>query len=67
MVNGQLNWMASFLWNIADDVLGGHYVRGKTKSHSHDTSTIYSACEHLKKSALISGETEGLLEEILIS
>ncbi len=27
--NGQLNWIAGFIWNIADDVLRDHYVRGK--------------------------------------
>jgi type I restriction enzyme M protein len=29
MENGQLNWIASFIWNIADDVLRDIYVRGK--------------------------------------
>ncbi len=27
--NGQLKWIANFIWNIADDVLRGVYVRGK--------------------------------------
>jgi len=27
--NGQLNWIANFIWNIADDVLRDVYVRGK--------------------------------------
>src|SRR5213080_4685998 len=27
--NGQLNWIAGFIWNIADDVLRDVYVRGK--------------------------------------
>src|SRR5947207_10984098 len=26
---GQLNWIANFIWNIADDVLRDVYVRGK--------------------------------------
>src|ERR1700745_1607154 len=29
MDTGQLNWVASFIWNIADDVLRDVYVRGK--------------------------------------
>ena len=29
MENGQLNWIANFIWNIADDVLRDVYVRGK--------------------------------------
>jgi type I restriction enzyme M protein len=29
MDNGQLRWIANFIWNIADDVLRGIYVRGK--------------------------------------
>jgi type I restriction enzyme M protein len=27
--SGQLKWIANFIWNIADDVLRGVYVRGK--------------------------------------
>jgi type I restriction enzyme M protein len=27
--NGDLNWIANFLWGIADDVLRDLYVRGK--------------------------------------
>src|SRR2546426_728032 len=29
MSNGDLNWIANFIWGIADDVLGDLYVRGK--------------------------------------
>jgi len=29
MPNGSINWIASFIWNIADDVLRDVYVRGK--------------------------------------
>lgn len=29
MDNGQLRWIVNFIWNIADDVLRGVYVRGK--------------------------------------
>lgn len=29
MDNGQLTWIANFIWNIADDVLRDVYVRGK--------------------------------------
>ena len=29
MENGQLNWIANFIWGIADDVLRDHYKRGK--------------------------------------
>ncbi len=29
MLNGQLNWIANFIWGIADDVLRDIYVRGK--------------------------------------
>src|SRR5437879_4367409 len=29
MANGQLNWIANFIWGIADDVLRDLYVRGK--------------------------------------
>ena len=29
MPNGNVNWIAGFIWNIADDVLRDVYVRGK--------------------------------------
>ena len=29
MEQGQLNWIAKFIWGIADDVLRDLYVRGK--------------------------------------
>jgi type I restriction enzyme M protein len=29
MEQGQLNWVANFIWGIADDVLRDLYVRGK--------------------------------------
>src|SRR3989449_8246521 len=29
MEHGQLNWIANFIWGIADDVLRDLYVRGK--------------------------------------
>src|SRR5205809_5436590 len=29
MQQGQLNWIANFIWGIADDVLRDHSVRGK--------------------------------------
>src|SRR5213079_3061211 len=29
MTNGDLNWIANFIWGIADDVLRDLYVRGK--------------------------------------
>jgi len=29
MANGNLNWIANFIWGIADDVLRDVYVRGK--------------------------------------
>ncbi len=29
MENGQLNWVANFIWGIADDVMRDLYVRGK--------------------------------------
>src|SRR4029450_85290 len=29
MAQGQLNWIANFIWGIADDVLRDLYVRGK--------------------------------------
>ena len=29
MANGDLNWIANFIWGIADDVLRDLYVRGK--------------------------------------
>jgi type I restriction enzyme M protein len=29
MSNGNLNWIANFIWGIADDVLRDVYVRGK--------------------------------------
>ena len=29
MSNGDINWIAGFIWNIADDVLRDVYVRGK--------------------------------------
>lgn len=32
MEQGQLNWIANFIWDIADDVLRDLYVRGKYPS-----------------------------------
>jgi type I restriction enzyme M protein len=29
MANGDLNWIANYIWGIADDVLRDLYVRGK--------------------------------------
>lgn len=29
MSNGNLSWIANFIWGIADDVLRDVYVRGK--------------------------------------
>ena len=29
MDHGQLNWIANFIWGIADDVLRDVYVRGQ--------------------------------------
>ena len=29
MANGDLNWIANFIWGIADDILRDVYVRGK--------------------------------------
>jgi hypothetical protein len=29
MSNGDLNWIANYIWGIADDVLRDVYVRGK--------------------------------------
>ena len=29
MTNGDLNWIANYIWGIADDVLRDLYVRGK--------------------------------------
>ena len=29
MSNGDLNWIANYIWGIADDVLRDLYVRGK--------------------------------------
>jgi type I restriction enzyme M protein len=29
VMNGELNWIANFIWGIADDVLRDLYVRGK--------------------------------------
>ena len=29
MANGDLNWVANYIWGIADDVLRDLYVRGK--------------------------------------
>jgi type I restriction enzyme M protein len=29
MEQGRLNWLANFIWGIADDVLRDLYVRGK--------------------------------------
>ena len=31
MSNGDLNWIANYIWGIADDVLRDLYVRGKVK------------------------------------
>ena len=30
MEQGQLSWIANFIWGIADDVLRDLYARGKT-------------------------------------
>ena len=29
--NGNLNWIANFIWSIADDILRDLYVRGKDR------------------------------------
>ena len=29
MQHGELNWIANYIWSIADDVLRDLYVRGK--------------------------------------
>ena len=34
MPNGDLNWIANFIWGIADDVLRDVYVRGKYRDAS---------------------------------
>jgi hypothetical protein len=31
-VNGDFNWIANFIWGIADDVLRDLYVRGKYRA-----------------------------------
>ena len=35
MEQGQLNWVANFIWGIADDVLRDLYVRGKYRDVSY--------------------------------
>jgi len=32
--NGNLNWIANFIWGIADDVLRDVYVRGKYRDYA---------------------------------
>ena len=49
MEQGQLNWIANFIWGIADDVLRDLYVRGKYRD-------VILGQEK---------ETEGLLGEII--
>lgn len=36
MSNGDLNWIANFIWGIADDVLRDLYVRGKYRDEAAD-------------------------------
>jgi len=49
MDSTQLNWIANFIWGIADDVLRDIYVRGKYRD-------VILALEK---------ETEGLLDDLL--
>jgi type I restriction enzyme M protein len=37
MGNGDLNWIANFIWGIADDVLRDLYVRGKYRDVTRPT------------------------------
>ena len=34
MSNGDLGWIANFIWGIADDVLRDLYVRGKYRDRN---------------------------------
>ena len=39
MEQGQLNWVANFIWGIADDVLRDLYVRGNYRDSRLTNST----------------------------
>jgi hypothetical protein len=46
MAHGDLNWIAGFKWNIADDVLRDVYFRGKYR-HDLDSAFYQAAFELL--------------------
>jgi type I restriction enzyme R subunit len=55
MEQGQLNWIANFIWGIADDVLRDLYVRGKYRV-SADTAYQNARMNSDKQNARIEHE-----------
>jgi type I restriction enzyme M protein len=60
MDQGQLNWIANFIWGIADDVLRDVYVRGKYRDVILPMTVIRrldAILEPTKKAALATKKT----------
>ena len=43
--NTDLNWIANYIWGIADDVLRDLYVRGKYRDVILPMTVLRSTCE----------------------
>ncbi len=43
MSNGDLDWIANYIWGIADDVLRDLYVRGKYRDASQKNPYVVGA------------------------
>ena len=61
MGNGDLNWVANFIWGIADDVLRDVYVQGKKPAIN-----LYGQEINAETYAItLEKETDGLIDEII--
>ena len=49
MEQGQLNWVADFIWGIADDVLRDVCVRGKYRDVNHPFSPLSALFERFRQ------------------
>lgn len=61
MGNGDLNWIANFIWGNADDVLRDVYVRGKKPAiHLYGQEINAETC-----AITLERESDGLVGEII--
>ena len=56
MSNGDLNWIANFIWGIADDVLRDLYVRGKYRDVILPMTVLRRLDAVLEPKAVLAGE-----------